>query len=291
MIVDLHAITVKQNPEELRQRCLSMVAQYVALGLDPEKNTIFIQSHVPGHSELAWILSCFTGMGQLSRMTQFKEKSQRHEKNVNAGLFLYPVLMAADILLYRSSLVPVGEDQKQHLELARDLAQRFNAIYGDIFAVPEPYIPKTGARIMSLQDPLQKMSKSDDNEKSCVFLLDTPAKMRKKFKSAVTDSGAEIVFDMEKKPGVSNLLTILSAVSNKSVEELTEDFQGKQYGHLKVETADAVISFLEPFQARYNELMQDQSYLGSILKKGAQKANEKAVNLMSTVRDALGFVL
>lgn len=291
MIVDLHAITVKQDPQELRRRCFSMLAQYLALGLHPEKNTIFIQSQVPGHSMLAWILSCFTGMGQLSRMTQFKEKSQKHEKNINAGLFLYPVLMAADILLYRSSLVPVGEDQKQHLELARDLAQRFNAIYGDTFIIPEPYIPQTGSRIMSLTDPTQKMSKSDGNDKSCIFLLDSPAQIRQKFKSAVTDSGSEIIFDEQQKPGIANLLSILSSISGESMTHLIDHFSHKQYGHLKLETAEAVISLLEPFQKRYQELISDQAYLQAILEKSAQKANHRAAELLKKVHDVLGFVV
>jgi tryptophanyl-tRNA synthetase len=290
MVVDLHAITVRQNPEELRERCYSIVAQYIASGIDPEEHSIFLQSHVSQHSELAWILNCYTSMGQLNRMTQFKEKALKHEKNVNAGLFTYPVLMAADILLYNADCVPVGDDQKQHLELARDIAQRFNGIYDEVFQVPEPYIAKSGARIMSLQDPESKMSKSDENEKNCVFLLDPPKKISKKIKSAVTDSDSVICFDMEKKPGVSNLLTIHSALSGRSMPELVASFEGKQYGHLKVETAEVVVDALRPVQERYEELMKERGYLEKVLKSGADRAREKASHTMKKVREVVGFV-
>jgi tryptophanyl-tRNA synthetase len=289
MVVDLHAITVKQDPEFLREKCISVAAQYIAAGIDPEKNTIFIQSHVPAHAELAWILNCFTGMGQLSRMTQFKEKAQRYEKNVNAGLFSYPVLMAADILLYDTKVVPVGDDQKQHLELTRDLAQRFNGIYGDVLRVPEPFIAKVGARIMDLQEPTNKMSKSTENEKGVIFLTDTPKKMSKKVKSAVTDSDSVIKFDPENKPGISNLLTIHSIITGKSMDELVGSFEGLQYGHLKVQTAERMVEFIEPFQEKYNQLMNDRGYLQDVLSEGAKKARAKAAPVIEKVKSAVGF--
>ncbi|MBQ9617682.1 MAG: tryptophan--tRNA ligase, partial [Oscillibacter sp.] len=243
-IVYMHAITVRQDPAQLRRRCLTQLAQYLACGLDPEKCVLFIQSHVPEHAELSWILGCYTQFGELSRMTQFKQKSQQHADNITAGLFTYPVLMAADILLYQADAVPVGADQKQHVELCRDIAQRFNGIYGDVFTLPEPLIPKVGARIMSLNNPANKMSKSDPE--GCVNLLDKPEDIRRKFKRAVTDSETSVRYDPETKPGVSNLLTIYSAASGKSVAEAEAEFSGRGYGAFKAAVGDAVIELFRP---------------------------------------------
>jgi tryptophanyl-tRNA synthetase len=290
MVVDLHSITVPQDPKLLRERSLSFYAQYLACGLDPEKNTIFFQSHVSEHAELAWILNCFTSMGALNRMTQFKDKSAKGEKNLNAGLFTYPALMAADILLYDTNLVPIGEDQKQHLELTRDLAQHFNNQYGPTFVMPEPFIPKQGARIMSLLDPNKKMSKSDENPNQYINLLDDPKLITKKVKSATTDSGTEIKFDEENKPGVSNLLTIHSVLSGKSIPELEAHFAGKMYGHLKLETAEVVCATLAPVQARYNDFMKNKDYLHSIMKKHAARASEKAAAKLADVYGKVGFI-
>lgn len=291
MVVDMHSITVRPDPAELRERCLSFVAQYIACGIDPEKNTLFIQSHVRQHAELAWILNCYTGMGELNRMTQFKEKSQKNESNINSALYTYPVLMAADILLYQADLVPVGQDQKQHLELTRDVAHRFNSHHnGDYFKIPEPFIPKVGAKIMSLQDPTSKMSKSDVNPKASVFLLDEAKKVTKKFKSAVTDSGDEISFDEENKPGVSNLITIYGAITNQSQAEVIKYFEGKRYGHLKVETAERMNDFLDPIRSHYKELMDDQTFLIKTLKEGAERASEKAEKTLKAVKEVIGFL-
>lgn len=291
MIVDLHSLTVRPTPELLRERCLSFTAQYLACGIDPSKSVIFIQGHVPQHTELSWILNCYTGLGELQRMTQFKEKSEKNSKNINAGLLTYPILMAADILLYQTDLVPVGEDQKQHLELTRDLAQRFNSHVGkDVFKVPEPFIPKVGARIMSLQDPTSKMSKSDENEKANLWLLDSPKQIEKKIKSSVTDSDTEIRYDPEKKAGISNLLTIYSAISGKSLDNVCDFFSDKRYGDLKVETAERVKDFLGPIQERYKELMQDQDTLMDILRDGSRKAASMAEDTVSMVRDEVGIV-
>jgi len=290
MVVDLHSITVRQDPDQLRERCLSFVAQYLACGIDPQRSVIFLQSHVPQHTELAWTLGCFTGLGELQRMTQFKEKSEKHVKNLNAGLLTYPILMAADILLYQTSLVPVGEDQKQHLELTRDLAQRVNSHYEkELFQIPEPYIPKVGARIMSLQNPLSKMSKSDEDEKANLWLLDGRKRVEKKLKSAVTDSGDTIEYDPEKKPGISNLLAIYCSITGKKYEEAEGEFEGMRYGHLKVETARVVADFLAPVQERYEEYMRDRDTLMDILRHGGQAAEKLAENTMAGVRDAVGF--
>ncbi|AKT39337.1 tryptophanyl-tRNA synthetase [Chondromyces crocatus] len=289
MIVDLHALTVKQVPAELRNQCLSFAAQYIASGIDPEESVIFLQSHVSQHAELAWVLNTIAYMGELSRMTQFKDKSHRHEENVNAGLLTYPVLMAADVLLYQANLVPVGADQKQHLELTRDLAQRFNQRYSDTFVIPEPFIPKVGARIMSLQDPTKKMSKSDENPDAYIGLMDPPEVIRRKIKRAVTDSGTEIRVD-ESRPGVSNLLTIHTALSGKTFAELEEHFQGKGYGHLKEELAEVVVSALAPIQARYKELMGDKSTLEKILGEGAERARFRARKTLSKVHRKIGLV-
>jgi tryptophanyl-tRNA synthetase len=289
MVVDLHSITAKQDPKVLRERSLSFYAQYLACGLDPEKNIIFLQSHVAEHAELAWVLNCFTPFGDLSRMTQFKDKSLKHPKNINAGLFTYPVLMAADILLYDAHEVPVGEDQKQHIELTRDIAQRFNNEYGETFAVPEPFIPKVGARIMALTEPTRKMDKSDPNPANTIFLLDDEKVILKKFKSATTDSGSEIRF-AEDKPGVSNLLQIHSVLSGKSIGELEAHFAGKMYGHLKVELGELVAEKLKPVRERYTSLMNDQSYLRSVIRTNAGRAREHAALTLARVYDRIGFL-
>lgn len=293
MLVDLHAITVRQDPAALRQATLDGLALYMACGLDPERSKLFLQSHVPEHSQLAWVLNCYTQMGELNRMTQYKDKSQKQESNMNAGLFTYPVLMAADILLYNANEVPVGNDQKQHLELARDVATRFNNIYGDIFVVPEPFIPQHGARIMSLQDPTKKMSKSDDNANNFIGLLEEPKKIAKKIKRAVTDSDeqARIYFNPEEKPGVSNLLTLLSGATGRSIDDLIPEYEGKLYGHLKGDVADAVVAFLEPMQARFHEIRRDEAMMDAVLAKGAIKAREVAADTVRRVYDAVGFVL
>lgn len=290
-LADLHALTVQQDPKVLKERTYSFYAQYLALGLDPKKNIIFAQSHVPEHTELSWILTCLTPMGNLNRMTQFKEKSEKHSKNINAGLFTYPVLMAADILLYQADLVPVGEDQKQHIELCRDLVTYFGNRYGEgILKMPEPHIPKSGARIMSLQDPTKKMSKSDENEKNFVSIIDDAKKIEKKIKSAATDSGTEIKFDTENKAGVSNLLTIYSILANKSIEQLEKDYEGKMYGHLKVDLVEVVMNTLKPVREEYDKLMADRSYLTQQMSEGADRARVIAADTLKKVYDAVGLV-
>ena len=290
LVVDLHAITVRQKPADLRQRCLSFAAQYLAAGIDPEKSIVVMQSHVPEHSQLTWVLNCFTYTGELNRMTQFKDKSARHSDNVNAGLYTYPVLMAADILLYQADLVPVGEDQKQHLELTRDVALRFNNHYSPTFVVPEPFIPKTGARIMSLQDPDKKMSKSDENENNYIGLLDSPDIITKKIKRAVTDSRTDITYDERERPGLSNLLSIYSVLSETDIPSVVEHFSGSGYAELKFELADLVVETLRPFQQRYHELMDDKGYLNDILKLGAERARRIAHKTISKVYRKVGFV-
>ncbi len=287
-IVDMHAITVRQNPAELRRRCLELAALYIASGIDPKKSLVYCQSHVSGHAELAWILNCYTYMGEMNRMTQFKDKSAKHADNINVGLFTYPVLMAADILLYQTNLVPVGHDQKQHLEICRDIAQRFNSVYGDVFTIPEAYIPKVGARIMSLQEPTRKMSKSDP-EDTFVALLDDPDTIRRKIKRAVTDSDGEIRFDPENKPGVSNLLSIMSALGAGSIESLCEELAGQGYGALKARTTDAVIAALEPLQAEYRRLIADKTYLQGVLDENAKTANYLATKTLRKVQKKIGF--
>ena len=289
-LVDLHTITVRQDPKEFSRHCYDALAIYLAVGLDPEKNSIFLQSHVPAHSQLAWILNCYAYMGELSRMTQFKDKSQKNESNINVGLFAYPILMAADILLYQTNLVPVGADQKQHLEIARDLALRFNNIYGKVFAVPEVYHPVLGTRIMSLQDPAKKMSKSDADPNACVLLLDEPDIVLNKLKRAVTDSEKEIYFDVAKKPGVGNLLTILAAVTDKSIEQLVNEMQGEGYSKLKTAVAEGLVEYLRPVQQRYKELRNDQAYLNSVLKSGAERAEACAQPTLAKVCEVIGFV-
>ena len=287
-IVDMHAITVRQNPAELRRRCLELAAIYIASGIDPKKSLIYCQSHVSGHAELAWILNCFTYMGEMNRMTQFKDKSAKHADNINVGLFTYPVLMAADILLYQTNLVPVGHDQKQHLEICRDIAQRFNGIYGDVFTIPEGYIPKVGARIMSLQQPTRKMSKSDP-EDTFVALTDDPDTIRRKIKRAVTDSDGEIRFDPENKPGVSNLLSIMSALGAGEIDALVNELQGQGYGALKNRVADCVIAALEPMQTEYKRLIADKAYLQGVLDENAKTATYLATKTLRKVQKKVGF--
>lgn len=291
-IVNQHAITVRQDPTALSKATLDTLALYLACGIDPEKSTIFVQSHVPEHTQLSWVLNCYTYFGELSRMTQFKDKSARYAENINAGLFDYPVLMAADILLYQTNQVPVGEDQKQHLELTRDIATRFNALYGDIFKVPEPFIPKSGARVMSLQDPTKKMSKSDDNRNNVIGLLEDPKSVEKKLKRAMTDSDEPpmVRYNIKDKPGVSNLLDILSGVTGKSIPELEQEFAGKMYGHLKTEVATAVVEMLTKLQQRYHHFRNDEAYLQQVMRQGAEKARAKAKVTLQKVYDAIGFV-
>jgi tryptophanyl-tRNA synthetase len=290
-VVDLHAITVAQDPATLRQRTLVTAAQYLALGIDPARSTVFVQSHVPAHTELAWVLGCFTGFGQASRMTQFKDKSQREGADATTvGLFTYPVLMAADVLLYDTALVPVGEDQRQHLELARDVAQRFNARFADTFAVPEPMIQKATAKIYDLQDPTAKMSKSAATDAGLISLLDDPAKTAKKIRSAVTDSEREIRFDREAKPGVSNLLTIQSAVTGVGIDKLVDGYAGRGYGDLKKETAEAVVEYVTPIKTRVDELLADPAELESVLAAGAQRARDVSAKTVQRVYDRLGFL-
>lgn len=290
-LADLHALTVHQDPEVLRNRSYSFFAQYLALGLDPHQNTIFAQSHVHEHTELSWILTCLTPMGYLNRMTQFKEKAEKHTKNINAGLFTYPVLMAADILLYQADMVPVGEDQKQHLELCRDLVGYFENRYSaGVFKMPEPHIGKAGARIMSLQDPTKKMSKSDENEKNFVSIIEDSKKIEKKIKSAATDSGTEIKFDVENKAGVSNLLTIYSVLSGKTIAQLEADYAGKMYGHLKVDLAELVVETLRPVRERYDELMKNRDHLDQLLAQGAERAQARAAKTLTKVYETVGLV-
>ncbi|ATW42652.1 tryptophan--tRNA ligase [Glaesserella parasuis] len=302
-IVDLHAITVRQDPEALRKATLDTLAIYLACGIDPVKSTIFIQSHVPEHSQLAWILNCYTYFGEMGRMTQFKDKSARHEDNVNVGLFTYPVLMAADILLYQANQVPVGDDQKQHLEITRDIANRFNALYGKkdaegnvlepIFAVPEVFIAKTGARIMSLLEPTKKMSKSDDNRNNVIGLLEDPKSVAKKIKRAMTDGDEPPVvrYDVQNKPGVSNLLDILASVTGKTIPELETEFEGKMYGHLKTAVADEVSAMLSQLQERYHHFRNNEALLENIYREGAEKARAKAKATLADVYKKVGFVV
>jgi len=289
-IVDLHALTVRQTPAELRKRTRSLLALYIACGLDPEKNILFVQSHNSAHAELAWILDCYTYMGELNRMTQFKEKAQKHAENINAGLFTYPVLMAADILLYQADMVPVGDDQRQHLEITRDIAQRFNNIYGDVFKVPEPYIPKVGARIMSLQEPEKKMSKSDENSNSYISLLDDPNVIIKKFKRAVTDSEVQVRYDVDNKPGISNLMSIYASVTGKSYEEIESEFEGKGYGDFKLAVGQVVADTLKPIQEKHKELMENKDYLDQIMKDGVERAGRLSYRTLRKVYKKIGLV-
>lgn len=290
MIADMHAITVRQEAADLRKRTLDTAAMFLACGIDPEKSTLFIQSHVPAHAELAWVLNTFTGYGECSKMTQFKDKSQKHAENVNVGLFAYPVLMAADILLYQADMVPVGEDQKQHLELTRNLAQRFNFHYSDTFKIPEPYIPKVGARIMSLQDPTKKMSKSDENEKSIIYLNETADVVKNKIKRAVTDSGSEVKFDESNKPGIANLMTLYSIATGKTFAEIESEFEGRGYGDFKPAVADSVAEFLTPIREKYESIRNDKNKLTEILNYGADKARKTANHTLRKVYKKVGFV-
>lgn len=289
-VADLHAITVRQEPAKLRQQIYSTYALMLALGLDPEQSTLFIQSHVPAHSQLSWLLSCYTQFGEMSRMTQFKDKSAKHADNVNVGLFSYPVLMAADILLYKPDFVPVGADQKQHLEIARDIAERFNGIYGDVFTVPDPYIPKIGARVMSLQDPTKKMSKSDENLNSWVAILDTPDDIMRKFKRAVTDSEAKVCIG-EEKHGINNLIGIYSAVTGKSSQQIEAEFEGKGYGDFKMAVGEAVVEELRPIRESYEAIIKDKAALEALYREGAEKASYVARKTLSKAMKKVGFVL
>ncbi|QDQ20246.1 tryptophan--tRNA ligase [Corynebacterium glutamicum] len=290
-IPDLHAITVDQEPEELRNRTISGAAQLLALGIDPERSTLFVQSHVPAHAELSWVLTCLTGFGEASRMTQFKDKSsKRGADRTSAGLFTYPMLMAADILLYRPHLVPVGEDQRQHLELTRTLAERFNNRFGKVFEVPEGFIPQGASKIYDLQNPTAKMSKSGDNPKGIINLLDDPKVSTKRIKSAVTDNDGVIAYDPENKPGVSNLLVIQSALTGTSIDSLVDGYQGAGYGALKGDTADALEAFTTPLKAKYDEYMNDRGELERVLAIGAERATEVANETLADVYDKIGFL-
>ncbi len=289
-VVDLHAITVKQEPKDLRRRTLEVLAIYIASGIDPEKNTMFIQSHVPAHSEAAWLLNCSTYIGELNRMTQFKDKSKRYGDSISAGLLNYPVLMAADILLYQADLVPVGGDQKQHLEITRDIANRFNNTYSPTFTIPEPYIPDSGARIMDLQDPAKKMSKSSDNPNSYILIMDTPDVIRKKINRAVTDSLGTVKYS-DDQPGVKNLMSILSVLTGLSCDDIEKKYMGQGYAEFKKDVAEAIIAELEPIQKKVNELMEDKSYLEGIYKAGAEKANYVANKTLRKMQKKIGFIL
>ena len=292
MLADMHTITVRQVPAELRKNTLTQVAAYIASGLDPEKNVLFVQSHVPAHAQLGWVLDCYTMFGELSRMTQFKDKSAKNADNINAGLFTYPSLMAADILLYQPDLVPVGEDQKQHVELTHTIARRFNGIYGDVFKIPEPFIPKVGARVMSLTNPTAKMSKSENEDTGRVLLMDDPAFIMKQFKRAITDSDTEncVRYDKENKPGVSNLMTIYSAVTGKTFEEIETEFAGCGYGKFKPAVGEAVVETLRPIREETQRLLKDKAYLESVYRDGAQKASYVAEKTLRKVYKKVGFL-
>lgn len=290
-LADLHTITVRQQPEQFNKNCWSFYALLLAVGLDPKKSIVYLQSHVKEHCELAWLLNCYTYVGEMNRMTQFKDKSAKHADNINMGLMDYPVLMAADILLYDTDLVPVGYDQLQHIEITRDIALRVNNIYGDIFKVPDGFIPKVGAKIMSLQDPTSKMSKSDTNPNAVISCLDTPDVIMKKFKRAVTDSDTTIAYDPQNKAGISNLLGILAVAQGKTIEETLKDCEGFRYGDLKVRVGESVIEMLRPFQEEYNRLIEAKDYLTSCAKEGAEKAREIAENTLKRFKKALGYIL
>ena len=289
-IVDMHAITVRQDPATLRRRSVNQLAQYIACGLDPKKNTLFIQSHVPAHAQLGWVLDCYTMFGELSRMTQFKAKSKQHADNITSGLFTYPVLMAADILLYQADLVPVGGDQKQHVEICRDIATRFNGLYGDTFKLPDPYIPKVGARIMSLTTPTSKMSKSDKDQNGCVYMLEKPEDILRKFKKAMTDSDACVRFDPENKPGVSNLMQIYSVATGRDYAAIEAEFAGQGYGSFKTAVGESVVELLRPIREETERLLADKSYLESVYRAGAEKAAYVANRTLSKVYKKVGFL-
>lgn len=292
-IVDEHSITVRQDPQELRKRALDLLKVYIACGIDPEENVLFIQSHVPAHAQLAWVLNCYTYMGELSRMTQFKDKSQKHADNINAGLFTYPVLMAADILLYQADLVPVGKDQMQHIEITRDIAERFNGIYGNVFKIPEGFMPKAGAKIMSLAEPTKKMSKSDENPKAYISILDDFNVISKKIKSAVTDSEGVIEYreNDEAKAGINNLLTIMSAVTGKPIEKIVSDYSQQGYGTFKSDVAEAVVEHIRPIREKYDRLSEDKQYLIDVYTNGAQRANRIAQKTLNKVYKKIGFIV
>lgn len=287
-VVDMHSITVRQDPAELRKRARNLLTLYIAAGLNPEKNCIYYQSHVSAHAELGWILNCFTYMGELNRMTQFKDKSAKHTDNINAGLYTYPVLMAADILLFQSDIVPVGIDQKQHIEITRDIAERFNSVYGDVFTIPEPYIKETGAKIMSLQDPGKKMSKSDENVNATIYLVDDRDAIIRKFKRAVTDSDNEIRYSDEK-PGIQNLIDIYGTVTGKKPDEIEKEFASSGYGDFKLAVGESVADMLQPIQTRFDELQKDKGYVDSIIKANAEKANYYATKTLRKVQKKVGF--
>lgn len=287
-VVDMHSITVRQDPATLRRRARALLILYIAAGLDPKKNCIYYQSHVSGHAELAWILNCFTYMGELNRMTQFKDKAAKHADNINAGLFTYPVLMAADILLYQADVVPVGVDQKQHLEITRDIAERFNNIYGDVFTIPEAYIGKVGAKIMSLQDPAKKMSKSDENPSASIYLMDDPDTIMRKCKRAVTDSEAQILY-RDEQPGVKNLINIYSACTGRTPEEVVKEFDGRGYGDFKMAVGESVVSVLKPLQDEAARLTKDKAYIDGIIKENAEKAGYYANKTLRKVQKKVGF--
>lgn len=289
-IADLHSITVRQDPKKLREQTVQLYALLMSVGLEPEKSVLFVQSHVPQHSQLGWLLNCYTQFGELSRMTQFKDKSKQHSDNVNAGLFTYPCLMAADILLYQADVVPVGADQKQHLEIARDIAERFNGVYGNVFTVPEPYIPKAGARVMSLADPTRKMSKSDPNPKGTVYLTDEPNVIMKKFKSAVTDSEMSVRY-ADGKDGINNLMTIYSAVTGKDYQAIEDEFAGKGYGDFKTAVGEAVVAELEPVQKKYKELMNDKAYLQDCWTNGGNFAQRLSQRTLDKAMKKIGFLM
>ena len=289
-MADMHTLTVRQNPADLRRRTMEQLAQYIACGLDPEKNTLFIQSHVPQHAQLSWVLSCYTMFGELSRMTQFKDKSARNADNINAGLFTYPCLMAADILLYQPDFVPVGEDQKQHVELTRDIAKRFNGVYGDVFQVPEPYIGKVGARVMSLTSPENKMSKSDKDPKGCVYLMEDPAAILRKFKRAVTDSETCVRYAPKEKPGIANLMQIYASATGKRYKTIEQEFDGRGYGDFKAAVGEAVVELCRPIREEASRLLADKAYLESVYRAGAEKAGYIANKTLRKVYKKVGFV-
>ena len=291
-MADLHTITVRHDPAALRRRTLEQLAQYIACGLDPEKNTLFVQSHVHQHAELGWVLNCYAMFGELSRMTQFKDKSAKNAENINGGLFTYPCLMAADILLYQPDVVPVGEDQKQHVELARNIVQRFNGIYGDVFKMPEPYVPKVGARVMNLVSPTSKMSKSDDSNTGRVLLMDDPTVIMKQFKRAITDSDTErcVRYAPQEKPGVANLMQIYAAATGKTYEEIEREFEGQGYGKLKPAVGEAVVEVLRPIQEETNRLLADKAYLEGVYRAGAEKASRVAEKTLRKVYKKVGFL-
>ncbi|MBQ9030729.1 MAG: tryptophan--tRNA ligase [Parasporobacterium sp.] len=287
-VADLHALTVRQDPAALRKSARNVLMMFIAAGLDPEKNCIYFQSHVPAHAELSWIMNCFTYMGELNRMTQFKDKSAKHSDNINAGLFTYPVLMASDILLYQTSVVPVGVDQKQHLEITRDIAERFNSIYGDVFTIPEPYFGKAGARIMSLADPTKKMSKSDENPNGCVYVLDDKDTIIRKFKKAVTDSDTQVVYS-DTKPGIMNLIDIYRSATGKTVQEVESEFEGRGYGEFKLAVGETVADSMAPVRARFEELSRDKAYVDSIIKTNGERAAYAAGKTLRKVQKKVGL--